>query len=87
MSGFGTEGFGIARAVSVDVYTDAYRVAGTVETRFSRVAETLLFGLSAHDPAVLIAAAAVLSAVAFVAGYLPARHASGISPMSALRHE
>src|SRR5688500_14795526 len=41
MSGFGTEGFGTARAVSVDVYTDAYRVAGTVETRFSRVAEIL----------------------------------------------
>jgi hypothetical protein len=54
---------------------------------FSRVAEVLLFGLSGHDPVVLIAAATVLSAVAFAAGYLPARRASGISPMSALRHE
>ena len=41
MSGFGTGGFGTAREVRVDVYTDAYRVAGTVETRFSRVAEIL----------------------------------------------
>jgi predicted permease len=54
---------------------------------FSRVAEVLLFGLSGHDPVVLVAAAAVLFLVSFAAGYLPARHASGISPMSALRHE
>jgi hypothetical protein len=48
MSGFGTAGFGTARAVSVDVYTDAYRVAGTVETRFSRVAEILNQLTGAH---------------------------------------
>ena len=48
MSGFGTGGFGTARAVSVDVYTDAYRVAGTVETRFSRVAEILNQLTGAH---------------------------------------
>jgi hypothetical protein len=48
MSGFGTEAFGTARAVSVDVYTDAYRVAGTVETRFSRVAEILNQLTGAH---------------------------------------
>ena len=48
MSGFGSEGFGTARAVSVDVYTDAYRVAGTVETRFSRVAEILNQLTGAH---------------------------------------
>ena len=54
---------------------------------FSHVAEVLLFGLSGHDPVVLIAAAAVLSIVAFAAGYLPARRASYISPMTALRHE
>src|SRR5687767_9312291 len=48
VSGFRTEGFGTARAVSVDVYTDAYRVAGTVETRFSRVAEILNQLTGAH---------------------------------------
>ena len=48
MSGFGTGGFGMARAVSVDVYTDAYRIAGTVETRFSRVAEILNQLTGAH---------------------------------------
>ena len=48
MSSFGTGGFGTARAVSVDVYTDAYRIAGTVETRFSRVAEILNQLTGAH---------------------------------------
>ena len=48
MSGFGAGGFGTARAVNVEVYTDAYRVAGTVETRFSRVAEILNQLTGAH---------------------------------------
>lgn len=43
MSAFGSDGFGFAsvREVQVDVYTAAYRVSGTVRTRFSRVAEIL----------------------------------------------
>lgn len=41
MSAFGIDGFGTVSAVSVDVYTSAYRVSGTIQTRFSRVAEIL----------------------------------------------
>ena len=52
-----------------------------------RGAQALLFGLSGHDPIVLIAAAGALSAVVLVAGYLPARRASSIAPMEALRYE
>jgi ABC-type antimicrobial peptide transport system permease subunit len=52
-----------------------------------RFAEALLFGLSGHDPAVLVGAGAVVCAVALAAGYLPARRASSIAPMEALRHE
>ncbi|PYS40082.1 MAG: hypothetical protein DMG14_11800, partial [Acidobacteria bacterium] len=52
-----------------------------------RTAEALLFGLSGHDPWVLAAAVAVLSAVMLVAGYLPARRASNIAPMEALHYE
>jgi ABC-type antimicrobial peptide transport system permease subunit len=47
-----------------------------------RFAEALLFGLSGRDPAVLAAAAVVLAA-----SWLPARRASGIAPMEALRYE
>jgi ABC-type antimicrobial peptide transport system permease subunit len=52
-----------------------------------RVVETLLFGLSGRDPWVLAGAEAVLSAVMCLAGYLPARRASNIAPMEALRYE
>lgn len=52
-----------------------------------RVAEALLFGLSGHDAWVLAGAGAVLPAVMCLAGCLPARRASNIAPMEALRYE
>jgi ABC-type antimicrobial peptide transport system permease subunit len=50
-------------------------------------ARSLLFGLSSYDPAVLGGAAAVLAGVVLAAGYFPARRASTVAPMEALRHE
>jgi len=52
-----------------------------------KTARSLLYGLEGHDPVVMILAAVVLALVALGAGYLPARRASRIHPMQALRYE
>jgi predicted permease len=59
--------------------------AGSVA--FSRVLRSQLFGLSALDPAVLAVAAVVLLAAGALAAWLPARRASRVDPMTALRSE
>jgi predicted permease len=53
----------------------------------TRLISTLLFGLSPNDPATIAAAALLMIVVAAFAGYLPARRASRVDPMSALRSE
>jgi ABC-type antimicrobial peptide transport system permease subunit len=51
----------------------------------SRIAQGLLFGLSTTDPATLVGAAGVMFAMGLLAGYLPARRASRVDPLRALR--
>jgi predicted permease len=53
----------------------------------SRALSHLLFDLSATDPATLLGMAAVLAAVALLASYLPARQATRVDPLIALRSE
>ena len=50
-------------------------------------AGSLLFGLKPYDPVTLALAAALLATVAVAASYLPARRASKLDPMVALREE
>jgi len=53
----------------------------------SRLIASMLFGLSPGDLSTIATACLLLLAVAFVAGYLPARRASSIDPILALRTE
>jgi predicted permease len=62
-------------------------VGGAAAVGFGRLAESLLYGLTAFDVRALAVAAVTLSLVMLVAAYLPARRASLIAPMEALRHE
>jgi ABC-type antimicrobial peptide transport system permease subunit len=53
----------------------------------AQVIESFLFGVKARDPLVFAAVPAVLSAVAFLAVWLPANRASRVNPIESLRYE
>jgi predicted permease len=53
----------------------------------SRLLESLLFQVRAHDPFLLLAALFLLLAVAFLAAWIPARRAMRVDPVLALRYE
>jgi putative ABC transport system permease protein len=63
-------------------------IAGVLGAWFcARLMSSLLFGVAAHDPLPLGAAVFSLLVVAFLAAYLPARRATQIDPLIALRYE
>ncbi len=51
------------------------------------LAQRLLFGLTPTDPVAFVTAALILGVTALVAAWLPARRASRVDPLTALRHE
>jgi putative ABC transport system permease protein len=53
----------------------------------ARLLQSLLFGVRAHEPVVYVAAFAMLITVAFLASWIPARKATRVDPMVALRCE
>jgi predicted permease len=62
--------------------------AGTPIVLFgTKLLESRLFGLSAHDPQTILVATAALVFATMAAGYLPARRASRVAPIVALRCE
>jgi putative ABC transport system permease protein len=54
---------------------------------FDRVVASLLYGVSATDPATFAAVSAVLGAVALAACVIPAYRATRVQPMAPLREE
>ena len=53
----------------------------------SRVMSDYVYGIKPTDPVTFAAATAVLVAIALLASYLPARRATRVDPIAALRHE
>jgi ABC-type antimicrobial peptide transport system permease subunit len=63
-------------------------VIGLLGAQFTgRWLESMLFGVSTRDVATYAMVLAAVSAVGFVANYVPARRAASVEPMRALRSE
>jgi ABC-type antimicrobial peptide transport system permease subunit len=76
---------GVVRAARPVVAGMAAGVAGAL--LLGRLARSLLYGLAPSDPVTLSAAVAVTLAVALLAAYVPARRATRVDPLVALRAE
>ena len=86
----GAEGKTVRRLVlrQVGSMTAVGAVIGVaIAVGLSRVAESLLFRMTARDPMVFAGATVVFIAVALCAGLIPALRASRVDPMTALRYE
>jgi ABC-type antimicrobial peptide transport system permease subunit len=62
-------------------------IGGVGALLLTGLARTILFGVTPSDPRAFAVAASILAAAAAVAGWLPARRASRVDPLVALRHD
>jgi ABC-type antimicrobial peptide transport system permease subunit len=86
----GADRLGILRMIlgQVAVTTGAGLAVGVPATlALTRIVESQLYNVQAHDPLSILAAAAGVTVVATLAGWLPARRAMRIDPVRALRYE
>jgi ABC-type antimicrobial peptide transport system permease subunit len=63
-------------------------IAGLIAAFFlTRFLDSILFGITAHDALTFIAVPLCLVVIALLAGYLPARRATRVDPVTSLRYE
>jgi len=75
----------LGRGLRLSVAGAALGTAGALLA--TRYLKSMLYGVTPHDPLTLAVGAALLTAVAAAAAWLPARRALALDPMAALRNE
>ena len=70
---------------SISESVNSRRIPAVLATQ--RLISTQLYGLRPLDPVSICVSSALLIGAAIVAGYLPARQATKVDPMEALRYE
>ncbi len=81
-------------AVIKMIFRDSLRLVGTgllfgsvAAFGLTRLITRFLFGIRSADPIAFITAVIALAAISALAAYIPARRATRVDPVSALRHE
>jgi ABC-type antimicrobial peptide transport system permease subunit len=75
----------ISQGIKLALIGMAIGLAGAMG--LTRFLSGLLYGVKPGDPLTLVAVSALLMAVALLASYIPARQATKVDPISALRHD
>ncbi len=79
--------FGLVIGQSMRIVLAGLAAGLIASAALTRLLSKFLYGVTATDPATFLAVSGVLVAVAFLAGYFPARRAAGVDPRMALRAE
>jgi ABC-type antimicrobial peptide transport system permease subunit len=72
---------------SVRMLTPGIVIGAAIAFPLTGLTSRILFGVTPRDPRVFAVAALVLACAGLIAGWVPARRASRVNPIDALRHE